>query len=276
MALQIPCGGADLRHALAASVLAAFCVLLVVSVAVYMAMPGWKLRRRRLQPLTVGDAPEVVARLDELSNEAGLRTPPRFVWNPLDRTASGLAFGRFGRRYVALGGGLVVRYYTDPEAFRAILLHELGHLRNRDVDKTYFTMALWYSFLGVAVLPLLVSLHDERLPYIWSIVWRLGVLVVLVYLSRNAVLRARESYADLRASRDERGADALRGVIGAHSAPTGARVATAPERPSRAAGTRGSPRRHRSALSPRVGRGVRRRRHAHAHLRSAGPADLLP
>jgi Zn-dependent protease with chaperone function len=208
------CGGARLHHAVAATMLAAFGLLLVIAFVLYLVMPVWRLRRRRLVPLTAEDVPEVAGRLAELSREAGLETPPRFVWNALDRSASGLAFGRAGRRYVALGGGLVVKHYTDPPAFRAIVLHELGHLRNRDVDMTYLTMALWYSLLGVAVVPLLVSLHDDRGAYIWSIVWRLGVLVAFVYLSRNAVLRARESYADLRAVRSDADADALRRVIG--------------------------------------------------------------
>jgi Zn-dependent protease with chaperone function len=208
-----------LNHAAGAWTLRALAVLVVVALAVYLVMPRWKLWRRRLEPLTAGDAPEVVARLGELSREAGLETPPRFVWNPLSRSAGGLAFGRVGRRYVALGGGLVTTSYTDPEAFRAVVLHELGHLRNRDVDKTYFTMALWYSFLAVAALPLLLSLYDERLHYVWSIVWRLGALVALVYLSRNAVLRSREVYADVRASQSQGGGGALRRVIGALPGP---------------------------------------------------------
>jgi Zn-dependent protease with chaperone function len=201
------------NHAIGAWKLEAVGVLVVVAVAVYLVMPWWKRRRRRLVPLSAEDAPEVVDRLAELSAEAGLRTAPQFVWNPLNRTAGGLAFGRVSRRYVALGGGLVTTYYTDPEAFRAVVLHELGHVRNRDVDKTYFTMALWYSFLVVAVLPLLVSLHGERRQAIWAIVWRLGALVALVYLSRNAVLRSREVYADVRAAQG--GAAGLRHVLSA-------------------------------------------------------------
>jgi Zn-dependent protease with chaperone function len=203
-----------LNHAIGAWTFEGVCVVLAVALVVYLAMPHWKRRRRRLEPLTAEDAPEVVAQLAGLAAEAGLATAPRFVWNPLNRTAGGLAFGRVGRRYVALGGGLVTTFYTDPEAFRAVVLHELGHVRNRDVDKAYFTMALWYSFLGVAVLPLLISLHDEHPRYVWSIVWRLAALVALVYLSRNAVLRAREVYADVRAAQSAGSADALRRVIG--------------------------------------------------------------
>lgn len=213
----------SLNHATGTWIVAAFGAMVVVAFAVYLLMPSWRLRRRRLEPLSAEDAPEVVARLAELSREAGLQALPRFVWNPLNPAAGGLAFGRVGRRYVALGGGLVVTFYTDPAAFRAIVLHELGHLRNRDVDKAYFSMALWYSLLAVAVLPLLASLYGERLSYSWSIVWRLGALVVLVYLSRNGVLRAREAYADVRASQSDGGDDGLRSVIAALPVSAGGR-----------------------------------------------------
>jgi Zn-dependent protease with chaperone function len=217
------CGSDGLHRSLAASILAAFAVLVLATVVVYLALPLWKVRRRRLEPLSASDAPDVVARLGELSREAGLGAAPRFVWNPLDRSVSGLAFGRAGRRQVALGGGLVILAYTDPDAFRAIVLHELGHIRNRDVDKTYVTMALWYAFLAIAVLPLLVSLRNATARYSLSIGWRLGVLAGLVYLARNAVLRARESYADLRAARSAGAAGALRRVIAALPVPHQAR-----------------------------------------------------
>jgi Zn-dependent protease with chaperone function len=194
-------------------------ILTTVAIVIYFLMPPWKLRRRELQPLTADDAPEVVAHLARLSDEAGLRVAPKFVWNPLSPAASGLAFGHPGRRYVALGGGLATRFYTDPDEFRAVVLHELGHLRNRDIDKTYFTMALWYSFVLVAVAPLLASLYDEGVSYISFVLWRLLALVALVYLSRNAILRSRELYADARASQSRGAADGLRRVIGALPAP---------------------------------------------------------
>lgn len=209
-----------LTHGKATWMLAGLGVMASVAFAFYLLMPRWKLRRLRLRPLTADDAPEVVARLAELADEAGLEKAPRYVWNPLSPAASGLVFGHVGRRYVALGGGLVTKAYTDPDAFRAVVLHEFGHLRNRDVDKTYVTMALWYSFVLVAVLPLLASLYDESGSYISFVLWRLVALVALVYLSRNAILRSRETYADARASQSGARA-ALRRVLG--TLPTPAR-----------------------------------------------------
>ncbi len=79
----------------------------------------------------------------------GSRKTPSWRWNPLDPSPTGLSFGRPGSTSVALMGGLVTRQFADPPAFRAVVRHELAHLRNRDVDLTYATLSLWYAFLLV-------------------------------------------------------------------------------------------------------------------------------
>ena len=111
-------------------------------------------------------------------------------------------------------GGLVIRQLADPPAFRAVARHELAHLRNRDVDITYATVSLWYAFLLVSVLPFAVVVADEGLGTILSLSWRMLALALLVYLTRNAVLRAREVYADVRASVPDGEQGALRRVLG--------------------------------------------------------------
>jgi Zn-dependent protease with chaperone function len=175
-------------------------LLLVTAFALFLLTPLWKLRRGRLTDLPEEDAPEVTAELRSLVREAGLEREPRFVWNPLNAGSSGLAFGHIGRYYVALSGGLVTQFFTDRPGFRAVVLHELAHLRNRDVSKTYFTISLWHAFVLVGVLPFLVSLVDDGWNTAFDLGWRLVAMTLLVYLTRNAVLRARETYADVRAS----------------------------------------------------------------------------
>ena len=120
--------------------------LIVVAAAIMLATPLWITRRRKLRPLTTADAPAVVEEVAELAREQGI-DPPRLLWNPLDASAGGLAFGHPGRYSVAIGGGLVVKQTIDPPSFRAVLRHELAHIRNRDVGITYFTLAVWYAFL---------------------------------------------------------------------------------------------------------------------------------
>ena len=172
----------------------------VLALGLTLAQPWWRRRRLGLRTLREEDAPAVVAEVAALAREAGLREPPALVWNPLDHAPSGLAFGFVGNYTVALTGGLVVRQAIDPEAFRAVVRHELAHIRNRDVDLTYFTISLWHAFLLGAVLPFLVTLFDEGSSTITSLGWRIIAIALLVYLTRNSVLRSREIYADVRAS----------------------------------------------------------------------------
>jgi Zn-dependent protease with chaperone function len=183
-------------------------VMLVLAVAggIYLLVPMWKLWRNKLVPLTVEDAPEMVTYLANLCHEVGLVKPPVFVLNPLGSGTNGLAFGRLGQYYVVLSGGLVILFTTDQAAFRAILLHELAHLVNEDVNKTYFTVAIWWAFVAVALVPFIVTSMITLVNYpgefllIGNEAWRILALSVVVYLTRNAVLRAREIYADVRAS----------------------------------------------------------------------------
>ncbi|GAA2216417.1 hypothetical protein GCM10009850_118860 [Nonomuraea monospora] len=190
-------------------VAAGLAVMVVVTAAIYWMTPAWRIRRRRLAPLR--DAPELAAELDALVARAGLPRPPTFLLSTR-AGASGVAFGHVGRRYVQIDAGLLVRHRLDPQAFRAVLLHELAHLRNRDLDITYLTIGIWRAFLLVAVLPLLLILADEPavLP---GVAWRLACLMTLVFLTRNAVLRSRELYADLRADGWEGSRGAIRRVI---------------------------------------------------------------
>lgn len=185
--------------------------LLAAAIALLLAAPLWITRRRRLRPLTRADAPAVVDRVAALAREQGLE-PPRLFWNPLDASSGGTAFGHPGRYSISIGAGLVVRHTTDRAAFDAVLRHELAHIRNRDVGVTYLTISVWYAFLLVAVAPFLVTLLDQG-EILAGVSWRIAVLALLVYLTRNAVLRSREVYADLRASVPDGRDGALRRVI---------------------------------------------------------------
>jgi Zn-dependent protease with chaperone function len=181
-------------------------LLIILAGIICWALPFWKIWRNRLVPLKEEDVPEVVSYLKDLCQEAELPRFPKFLWNPLKLAKGGLAFGSFGRSYVALDGGLVQQFYTDQPAFRAVVLHELAHLRNADIGKTYFTVAIGWAFLVAALIPLLVILISFSWSHGWDVLsyfdigWRILALAVLVYLTRSAVLRAREAYADLRAS----------------------------------------------------------------------------
>ena len=197
--------------------------------------PWWIARRRRLVPLEGPENDDVLAELTELAREAGLSRPPVWLLAPYAATHGGQAFGLAGRRRVCLDVGLLVRYDTDRAGFRAVIRHELAHLHNRDIDRTYLTNALWWSFVLIALPPFVVlAVHPDLLhdPRQWSwpaitedpaeLIYRLVVLTALtlvVYLTRNAILRAREVHADVTAARWDQPDGALPRMVTALPAP---------------------------------------------------------
>lgn len=200
--------------------LAGVAFVLGLAFILYWIFPRRILLRQRLVPLSEEDAPEIAAELHALVRQAGLPYQPRFVWNPLDTSVSGQAFGRRGSYAVALTGGLASKYYTDLPAFRAVVLHELAHLHNEDIDISYFTIAVWQAFVFLCLLPLglaLLATGLSDLLFKSLLVLYTIPLVLLVFLTRNGVLRIREYYADLRVTAWEGPSGAIDRVLSAMS-----------------------------------------------------------
>jgi Zn-dependent protease with chaperone function len=172
-------------------------VLGVLAAALYCAQPWWYRRRMHLIPLTSQEAPAVWERLEQLRQRAGAG-PVVWLLQPLNFQLSAFAFGRFGRRFVAVSGGAVVAGVRQPAAFDAVVLHELSHIRNRDIDQTYLAVAIWRAFVVAALLPMAGLLIFRQLGSPPRLLWRVAVLALVVYLLRNSILRAREFDADAR------------------------------------------------------------------------------
>ncbi|MCM0677231.1 M48 family metalloprotease, partial [Micromonospora phytophila] len=180
-------------------------VLAAVTAVIYLAAPWCERRLRDLRRLDRMPGTEALrADLAALVREAGLRRTPTFVVSRSARV-SGNTFGTFPVRYVRLDLGLVHAHRTAPGVFRAVVLHELAHLRNADVDLTRLTIALAWAFpLGVLA-PVAVN-YAGAVPaaHLLGDAWRLAVFALVVQVSAWSVLRAREFAADARLT----GADA--------------------------------------------------------------------
>jgi|GEM_PF-6338815 Zn-dependent protease with chaperone function len=148
---------------------------------------------------------------------------PQFVWDEVNEGSdrpTGIAFGYGQRKYICLRQGLYNAFLKARQSplFNAVLLHELGHLENQDVDQTILALTLGKTFFPVALVLLgLLNLHVvgsvlkriavqgslqpvlEGLPTIFSINLKTIVLILLVDILLSSVLRVREYYADARA-----------------------------------------------------------------------------
>ncbi|GAB2990623.1 hypothetical protein GCM10023080_065440 [Streptomyces pseudoechinosporeus] len=191
-------------------------VLLVVAALVYWWQPRLRERWRPTVPAETLDLDGSLATaLRELCELAGVTSGVRFRVDRTRTTSGAVVYGRLGEYTVCLHAGLLVRRATDPEGFRAVVLHELAHIRNRDVVYASASTALWRVFVVLALLPylwsegwlLLDGLTGRTTSPFWpglasSIAYSVvsGLLLVcLVHLARADLLRRRELHADARA-----------------------------------------------------------------------------
>lgn len=139
------------------------------------------------------EAPKLHAMLDRLSNEAGIPKPKLYVVN--NRTPNAFAFGRTqGSSAIAVHTGLL-EVLNDGEV-EAVLAHEVGHIKHRDVLVMTIASAL-PVMLYYAVLIFGGGNDRERglgsiiLTFIGAIIAQLIGQLMVMWLSRR-----REYYAD--------------------------------------------------------------------------------
>ena len=150
-------------------------------------------------------------------------TQPQFVWDEVSEGCdrpTGIAFGYGSQKFICFRKGLHDAFLKARQStqFHTVLLHELGHLENQDVNKTILSLALGKSFFPVALVLLgILNLYVigaileklatqgslqpvwDGLPTIFSINFKTIVLILLVDVILSSILRVREFYADARA-----------------------------------------------------------------------------
>ncbi|WP_033826245.1 M48 family metalloprotease, partial [Kitasatospora sp. MBT63] len=163
-----------------------------------------RLLRLRPTPATGPDAgyrPDLAAAVHRQAADAGVTLSG--VWlDAGDYTQNALAFGHWRRRHIELASGMADLFDEDPDTFAVIVRHELGHIRNRDVDVTFAVTALWGAFvvLVAAVLGYSLSGRAAWESGLRDLGYRLLVLGCLVIAARNTYLHAREFHADAYAA----------------------------------------------------------------------------
>ncbi|MEV8638262.1 M48 family metalloprotease [Streptosporangium sp. NPDC051023] len=167
----------------------------VLVVLAYVAAPAMITRWHRAEPYAPW--PEAVRATVE---EAGLSRPPVLMVSGRGLLPRMFTYGRYPRYRVMLPGSIRLYAVTDPSTVTATLAHELGHLRNRDVDRTYLAMfaAICLALVTVVPMGLSAAMTTGATPA-FSVTWRNAVLALLVAATFAAAIRAREHDADLRA-----------------------------------------------------------------------------
>lgn len=191
---------------------AAILILAIAATALYLALPWWKTRRARLLEASVVVPGGGLERdLADLKCEVGIKQHVRFRVAPAALTSGAVVFGTRLKPVVCLNAGLLVTRVRDRERFRTVVLHELAHIKNRDIAITYATVALWRVFVVLVLIPSAITsvyqlvAADEPPPSQtftslngYQLILT-ALIAMMMYLVRADILRTRELYADVTA-----------------------------------------------------------------------------
>jgi Zn-dependent protease with chaperone function len=152
---------------------------------------------------------------------------PTLMYQPFDTSESAFTFGIKNHVSISISGGLIKKFRKNIDGFKSIFLHEIGHITNRDVEKTYLADSTWKSLFLTLSIPfgilllyivyLILTIFSLALSsgigmdYIISEmdigksllifgVYALYFLIFggIIYLLRKQIIRLREFYADAK------------------------------------------------------------------------------
>lgn len=175
-------------------------VFLLLAWVTYRLIPAWTVWRLRSRKLDAAVAPHLASELAGLARLAGAEGA--IEWHTRPGFLDGLACGVSSRPKVIVCGDPRRLDRGLGEAHRAVVLHELGHVANRDVEIRDKARAAW-AVLGLfaAATPVMVVGHGGSWEGLASVGLRLAACGALGLALWTGLVRSREHMADWRVLR---------------------------------------------------------------------------
>ena len=171
------------------------------NLAMYWVSDRIALKMSRARPLEAGEAPDLVADVEELSTRAGIPVPRLYVMPSEQPNA--FATGRSPKHAaVAVTEGLLA--LMPREQVRGVIAHELAHVRNRDVLVTTIAAMIGAAISAIAnflQFQWLFGGDDDESPL--GFVGTIAAIIIApiaAVLLQLAVSRQREYLADQTAA----------------------------------------------------------------------------
>lgn len=198
-------------------------LLFAVATMIFLWYPNYLKTRSNYNPI---DSEKLHAFHQYVQNVSSslLKNSPKVLITSSLMTANAQAFGTGIKNFLKLDGGLRLLQMKSKRMFDAILHHELGHIINKDLAKTYYSVSIWYAVIGIFALPLIglllvvfyqgvflkFSVREinvgvisdillQNLPQLLKAIAQMILLFGTVIFFRNSVLKFREYFADIRA-----------------------------------------------------------------------------
>jgi hypothetical protein len=157
--------------------------------------------RKRLRQIRRNQDPKFVDAVQELIDLSQVSPSPRIEVATDSYSVAGQAFGLWRNYSLLLGNRFRLLFRQDIASFRGIILHELAHIANRDISRTYFTQALWIAVMVLTVIPtILLSLARPSAPIVLFSLLKISGAIIIITIIYSYILRSREFYADWRAA----------------------------------------------------------------------------
>ena len=205
-----------------------FCFVPLLVYWNYKKFPKMIMKESKLKEFDEEKFPDHYRFIEKLYGEhLSTMKQPTLMYQPLDPSESAFTFGTKNHMYIGISGGLIRKFRKSINGFKSIFLHEMGHIANKDVEKTYLTVSTSRSLFLTLSIPLAISLlygvyltlamlyfgtlagYDmdyiisrailgKSLLMLAGIILYFLIFSVILYVLRNQIIRLREFYADAR------------------------------------------------------------------------------
>lgn len=191
----------------------------IILVCLILASPTFIMQKHRAEVIVEG---EIFQRVKQLSAMLRLKKPPAILLEESNRALC-IVFGTFFRQQRLLISTQLIKS-LDSSELEAVLLHELSHIKNRDVGIAtwgdYLKSAAKYGVIIILVLRIVIltiDLANGSFPDVVNIFIDLPSILILTMIIPifviNSGLRKREFLADARASLFLTGSSALKSAM---------------------------------------------------------------
>ncbi|MCZ7382178.1 MAG: M48 family metalloprotease [Candidatus Methanoperedens sp.] len=194
----------------------------------YKRSPQKIIKESKLKEFDKKKYPEHQEYIEKLHGEyLSTEKKPALMVQPLDPSKSAFTFGTKSHMFIGIPGGLIKMFRENINSFKSIFLHEMGHIVNRDVEKTYLANSTWRSLFLTLSIPLGIFLLYEiyltlsifylgvragydmdyiisrmnfgkRVALYGGIILYFIIFLGIIYVLRNQIIRMREFYADAK------------------------------------------------------------------------------
>lgn len=142
--------------------------------------------------------PDVYMLIKEICSKIRVKIPIALYFK--NEALDAMIIGSRRKSYLLISTGLCEKYRYFPKLIETILLHEISHLKNGDLEYHGISESLWRAFLlsGLISISLNSLMIRNTLQWTYLVVFTNLIPSLNLFYLNNMIQRLREIYADVR------------------------------------------------------------------------------